>query len=177
MLCYCEKEFSCLFRKTFRRTLTQDGNVKDDVKMSSKWPIYGRATPFICHFHVVFDVLVLVMNLSIIAAGTIRISIPKNDKHYRFGKSVSTNKEKAPGKNGFSFGNATRKKVDEEKLRNFFGKESEGKDVRSNNGTSTGYVKIVIEVLSSFLAHVVRLIGTVPFQQFSNSCYCRANGL
>ncbi|XP_028402672.1 IQ domain-containing protein E-like [Dendronephthya gigantea] len=56
----------------------------------------------------------------------------------RFGKSVSTVKEKSPDKNGFSFGNnATRKKVDEQKMRNFFGKESEEKGFQNKNGAKT----------------------------------------
>ena len=40
--------------------------VKDDVKMANKWrdaPIYGLATQFVRHFHVVLDVPILKLNL------------------------------------------------------------------------------------------------------------------
>ena len=54
--------YSCLIREIF----LEDGNVKDDVKMANKGrspSIYGRVTPFIRHFYVVFDVPVLRLNL------------------------------------------------------------------------------------------------------------------
>ena len=55
----------------------EEVNVKDDVKVSSKWrgmSIFGRITLFTRHFHVVFDVHVLMLNLPNIAQwGTIEI--------------------------------------------------------------------------------------------------------
>ena len=49
-----------------REVYLEDGNIKDDVEMANKLRgifIYGRITPFIRYFHVVFDVPVLKLNL------------------------------------------------------------------------------------------------------------------
>ena len=56
-----------LLRIYNRRISLENGNVKDVVKMANKWhstSVVGRITPFIRPYLVVFDVPVLILNLS-----------------------------------------------------------------------------------------------------------------